>query len=116
MTRVRSRRPDVERRTFLRLAAAGLSSAFAPLAACTQQISQQRASSTAPLPGSPYTRNEDWYYVSIVDPYEADLAKYRLKIGGLVDDGLSLSIDALRTSFQCAPAGIENRSLAVAVA
>lgn len=100
MTRVRSRRPDVERRTFLRLAAAGLSSAFAPLAACTQQISQQRASSTAPLPGSPYTRNEDWYYVSIVDPYKADLAKYRLKIGGLVDEGLSLSIDALRTNFE----------------
>lgn len=96
MSRVRSRSDDVRRRTFLRLAAAGLTSAFA----CTQQLSQQRASGSAPLPGVPYTRNEDWYYVSIVDPYKADLAKYRLKIGGLVDEGLSISIDALRTSFE----------------
>ena len=96
MTHVRRLTDDVKRRTFLRLFAAGLTSALA----CTQKISQQRASNTAPLPGAPYTRNEDWYYVSIVDPYEADLARYRLKIGGLVEDGLSLSVDALRTNFE----------------
>ena len=102
MFRVRQRRDDVNRRTFLRLAAAGLTSAFAPLAhiGCTQQLSQQRPSSTAPLPGSPYTPLDDWYYVSIVDPFKADLEKYRLKIGGIVDHGLSISVPALRTRFE----------------
>lgn len=102
---VRGRDDDVTRRLFLRLAAAGLSSAFLPLSqlgqlGCTQQLSQQRASSSAPMPGSPYTRTDDWYYVSIVDPYKADLEKYRLKIGGIVDDGLSISVPALRTRFE----------------
>lgn len=93
---------DVTRRKFFRLAAAGLTSAFAPLGqlGCTQKISQERPSSAAPLPGSPYTRIEDWYYVSIVDPYHADLDRYRLKIGGIVDHGLSLSVPALRTQFE----------------
>jgi DMSO/TMAO reductase YedYZ molybdopterin-dependent catalytic subunit len=63
-------------------------------------LSQQRASSSAPMPGRPYTRVEDWYYVSIVDPYRADLERYRLKIGGIVDQGLSLSVPALRTRFE----------------
>jgi DMSO/TMAO reductase YedYZ molybdopterin-dependent catalytic subunit len=99
---VRGRGDDVTRRTFLRLAAAGLSSAFGPLAqlGCTQMLSQQRASSTAPTPEAPYTPTSDWYYVSIVDPYRADLARYRLKIGGIVDNGLSLSVPALRSRFE----------------
>jgi DMSO/TMAO reductase YedYZ molybdopterin-dependent catalytic subunit len=63
-------------------------------------LSQQRASSTAPMPGHPYTPVEDWYYVSIVDPYHADLERYRLKIGGIVDNGLSYSVPALRARFE----------------
>ncbi len=63
-------------------------------------LSQQRPSSSAPLPGTPYTRIEDWYYVSIVDAYHADLDRYRLKLGGIVDHGLSLSVPALRTRFE----------------
>ncbi len=105
MGRVRARRDDVNRRTFLRLAAAGLSSAFIPLGqigqiGCSQQLAQQGPARTLPTPNVPYTRVEDWYYVSIVDPYKADLAKYRLKIAGIVDHGLSLSVDALRSQFE----------------
>ena len=99
---MRRRRADVDRRTFLRLAAAGLSSAFLPLSqlGCAETISQQRGATTLPTPEVPYTRVEDWYYVSIVDPYKADLDRYRLKIEGIVDNGLSLSVPALRTSFE----------------
>ncbi len=86
----------------MRLAAAGLSSAFAPLAqlGCTQKLTQQRPSSSVPLPGAPYTPLDDWYYVSFLDAYHADLERYRLKIGGIVDNGLSLSVPALRTRFE----------------
>ncbi len=99
---MRARRDELNRRVFLRLAAAGLSSAFLPLSqlGCAQMISQQRASSSAPTPDAPYTRVEDWYYVSIVDPYRADLARYRLKIGGIVDNGLSFSVPELRSRFE----------------
>jgi DMSO/TMAO reductase YedYZ molybdopterin-dependent catalytic subunit len=105
---VRARRDDVNRRTFLRLAAAGLSSAFAPLgaltaatsAACSAMISQQRGTLTLPTPDVPYTRVEDWYFVSFVDAYAADLDRYRLKIAGIVDQGLSFSVPELRTRFE----------------
>jgi DMSO/TMAO reductase YedYZ molybdopterin-dependent catalytic subunit len=99
---VRARRDDVNRRTFLRLAAAGLSSAFIPLAelGCAKKLSQQLGASTTPTPDQPFTRTADWYYVSIVDPYEADLERYRLKIGGIVDNGLSISVPNLRASFE----------------
>jgi len=52
------------------------------------------------MPGAPYTSIDDWYYVSIVDPYRADLEKYRLKVAGIVDHGLSESIAALRSNFE----------------
>jgi DMSO/TMAO reductase YedYZ molybdopterin-dependent catalytic subunit len=99
---VRGRGDDVTRRTFLRLAAAGLSSAFGPLGqlGCTQKLTQQRPSGTAPLPATPFTPIDDWYVVSIVDAYHADLERYRLKIGGIVDNGLSISVPALRTRFE----------------
>lgn len=93
------------RRRFLRLAAAGLSSAIYPLGSfgplgCAQQLSQERASSRGPLPKAPFTATADWYYVSLVDAYHADLARYRLKVGGIVDDGLSLSVPQLRARFE----------------
>ena len=102
---MRGRRDDVTRRTFLRLAAAGLSSAFGPLAqlglsGCTQKLTQQRPSATAPLPGTPFTSIADWYVVNFLDAYHADLDRYRLKIGGIVDNGLSISVPALRTRFE----------------
>jgi DMSO/TMAO reductase YedYZ molybdopterin-dependent catalytic subunit len=99
---VRRRRDDVNRRTFLRLAAAGLSSAFIPLAelGCAKKLSQQLGASSTPTPEAPFTRTDDWYYVSIVDPANADLERYRLKIGGIVDNGLSISVPALRTRFE----------------
>jgi DMSO/TMAO reductase YedYZ molybdopterin-dependent catalytic subunit len=99
---VRGRGDDVTRRTFLRLAAAGLSSAFGPLGqlGCTQKLTQQRPSAIAPFPSTPFTPTDDWYVVSIVDAYHADLERYRLKIGGIVDQGLSLSVPALRTRFE----------------
>jgi DMSO/TMAO reductase YedYZ molybdopterin-dependent catalytic subunit len=116
MAPVRARRDDVNRRTFLRLAAAGLSSAFAPLGAltaaasaaaagtstgaCSAMLSQQRGTFTLPTPDAPYTRVEDWYYVSFVDAFTADLEKYRLKIAGIVDNGLSFSVPELRTRFE----------------
>jgi DMSO/TMAO reductase YedYZ molybdopterin-dependent catalytic subunit len=86
----------------LRLAAAGLSSAFGPLGVlgCTQKLTQQRPSGTAPLPGTPFTPIDDWYVVSFLDAYHADLDRYRLKIGGIVDNGLSISVPALRTRFE----------------
>jgi DMSO/TMAO reductase YedYZ molybdopterin-dependent catalytic subunit len=99
---VRARRDDVNRRTFLRLAAAGLTSAFGPLSqiGCAQTLAQQFQAATLPTPAAPYTRTEDWYYVSIVDAYKADLDRYRLKIEGIVDHGLSISVPALRTRFE----------------
>jgi len=39
-------------------------------------------------------------YVSIVDPAPRDLEHYRLKIGGIVENGLSISVPALRTRFE----------------
>jgi DMSO/TMAO reductase YedYZ molybdopterin-dependent catalytic subunit len=103
---VRARRDDVNRRTFLRLAAAGLSSAFVPLGAlgalgaCSAQVSQQRGARSLPTPDAPFTSVDDWYYVSIVNPYEADLERYRLKVAGIVDNGLSLSVPDLRARFE----------------
>jgi hypothetical protein len=102
---VRRRRADVDRRTFLRLAAAGLSSAFLPLGqlGCAQMhLAAARRERRLPTPDVPYTPVEDWYYVSIVDAYHADLDRYRLKIGGIVDNGLSLSVP-------CAPHELRER-------
>jgi DMSO/TMAO reductase YedYZ molybdopterin-dependent catalytic subunit len=102
MASVRPRRDDVNRRTFLRLAAAGLTSAFVPLGqlGCAKKLSQQLGASSTPTPEQPFTRVDDWYYVSIVDPAPRDLEHYRLKIGGIVDNGLSISVPALRARFE----------------
>jgi len=76
MERGRARGDDVDRRTFLRLAAAGLSSAFVPLAAgaCRAQWSQQRGANVLPTPDAPFA--------------------------GIVDHGLSLSVPQLRARFE----------------
>lgn len=51
------------------------------------------------MPGEPYTAIEDWYYVSLENAYHADLARYRLKVGGIVDNGISISVPQLRAGF-----------------
>ena len=35
---------------------------------CAKKLSQQLGASTTPTPEQPFTRVDDWYYVSIVDP------------------------------------------------
>lgn len=92
----------VSRRTFMRLAAAGLGSAIAPLAGCAQQVGQQYPVIGFPTPEEPLTRPDDWYFMAIQGAYEADLASYRLKIGGVCERALSLSDAALRADFPAA--------------
>lgn len=87
---------SVSRRTFMRLAAAGLQSALVPLAACSKQVGQQRSALVFPSPEEPLTRPSDWYFMAVVGAHEADLASYRLKVGGICGNGLSLSDAALR--------------------
>ena len=89
----------VSRRTFARLAAAGLSSALLPLSGCAQKLGQQRGSTHRPTPDEPLTPTEAWYFQSVQGAYEADLERYRLKVVGLVDRELSLSVDRLRGEF-----------------
>jgi DMSO/TMAO reductase YedYZ molybdopterin-dependent catalytic subunit len=89
---------DVNRRKFMRLAAAGLSSALAPLS-CAKQVGQQIGTSHYPTPKRPLTPVAAWYKMSILGAYEADRAKYRLKVGGVADVDLSLSLDQLESEF-----------------
>jgi DMSO/TMAO reductase YedYZ molybdopterin-dependent catalytic subunit len=46
------------------------------------------------------TPNEAWYVVSLKGAYEADLANYRLTVGGKVETPLRLSIAELRARFE----------------
>ncbi len=85
----------------MRLAAAGLSSALAPLG-CAKQVGQQVGTGHFPTPNEPLTPVEDWYRMSILGAYEADRESYRLKIGGVAERGLSLSLDALENDFELA--------------
>ena len=89
----------VNRRKFMRLATAGLSSALVPLVGCARQIGQQRGSTHYPTPSDPLTPIAAWYYMSIQGAYEADEARYRLKMGGVTEHALSLSVAALRDEF-----------------
>jgi DMSO/TMAO reductase YedYZ molybdopterin-dependent catalytic subunit len=98
----------VSRRKLMRLASAGLSSALVPLG-CAKETSQQRGTTHYPTPDAPLTPAEDWYLMSIVGAYEADVARYRLKVGGVADAALSLSLDELRASFEL---GVEMVTLA----
>jgi DMSO/TMAO reductase YedYZ molybdopterin-dependent catalytic subunit len=90
---------SVNRRTLMRLAAAGLSSALFPLAGCVKKLGQPRDARSLPTPDAPFTKPEDFYAMSIQGAYEADRASYRLKVAGVCDRGLSLSDAALRTGF-----------------
>jgi DMSO/TMAO reductase YedYZ molybdopterin-dependent catalytic subunit len=90
----------VSRRKFMRLAAAGLSSALAPLGGCAQPIGQQRGTSHFPIPSRPLTPTESWYWMAIQGSYETDLASYRLKIGGVADRALELSVPTLRAELE----------------
>lgn len=89
----------VTRRTLLRLAAAGLGSAFAPLLGCVQKVGQGRPSTHWPTLDAPLTPVDDWYFFAIQGAYEADLERYRLAMGGLVDRSLTLTVDDLRERF-----------------
>jgi DMSO/TMAO reductase YedYZ molybdopterin-dependent catalytic subunit len=91
---------SVDRRTLMRLAAAGLASALAPLGGCARPFGQPRGTTHQPTPDAPMTPVDAWYSMSITGAYEADLASYRLKINGAVDDSLELSIAALREGFE----------------
>lgn len=82
----------------MRLAAAGLSSALGPLS-CAKQVGQQIGTTHYPTPDEPLTPVAAWYKMSILGAYEADRAKYRLKIGGVADRSLSLSLDDLERDF-----------------
>lgn len=86
----------------MRLAAAGLSSALWPLAGCAKQLGQNRGTTHRPTPEMPLTPRGEWYFQSLVGAYEADLERYRLKIDGLVDRELSLSVPVLRETFPLA--------------
>lgn len=83
----------------MRLAAAGLSSALGPLA-CAKQIGHQVGTRHFPTLGEPLTPVEDWYKMSILDAYEADRERYRLKVGGVADADLSLGLDQLEGEFE----------------
>ncbi len=89
----------VDRRTLMRLAAAGLASALAPLGACARPFGQPHGTTHRPTPEAPMTPVDAWYSMSITGAYEADLRGYRLKIGGDVDDFTELSIADLRADF-----------------
>jgi DMSO/TMAO reductase YedYZ molybdopterin-dependent catalytic subunit len=85
----------------MRLAAAGLSSALVPLlAGCAKKIGQQRGTRHFPTPDAPYTPPSDWYFQSVQGAYEADLASYHLKVGGVADDELALGVPEMRAMFE----------------
>jgi DMSO/TMAO reductase YedYZ molybdopterin-dependent catalytic subunit len=98
----------VKRRQLMRLAAAGLSSALVPLG-CAKEVGQQHGTTHFPTPDRPLTPTDAWYYMSILGAYEADLERYRLKIGGVAERALSLSAADLRASFEL---GVEMVTLA----
>jgi DMSO/TMAO reductase YedYZ molybdopterin-dependent catalytic subunit len=90
----------VNRRKFMRLAAAGLSSALVPLSGCARQLGQAYGSTHRPTPGEPLTPTPQWYFQSVLGAYEADLKRYRLKIGGVVERGMELSVARMRDEFE----------------
>lgn len=91
---------QVSRRTLLRLAAAGLTSAAFPLVGCTGEGDQVRASRHRPSPDSPLTPTPAWYFVALNGAYEADLARWRLHIGGVSRKSRDLSLDQLQRRYE----------------
>ena len=87
---------SVDRRTFLRLAASGLSSALVPLLGCVVPVGNVRETTHWPTPDEPLTPREAWYFFAIQEAAQADLASYRLDVGGLVREPLSLSVQQLQ--------------------
>jgi DMSO/TMAO reductase YedYZ molybdopterin-dependent catalytic subunit len=92
-------RRAVTRRTFVRLAASGLASALVPLWACAREVGQQRGTTHFPTPDAPLTPRDAWYFMAVQGAHEADLASYRLQVGGIAARDLSLSIGDLRARF-----------------
>ena len=89
----------VRRRTFLRLAAAGLSSAWLPVLGCVEPVGVTRGTTHWPTPDAPLTPRDAWYFFAIQEAVAADLASYRLDVGGLVNEPQSLSIADLRAEL-----------------
>jgi DMSO/TMAO reductase YedYZ molybdopterin-dependent catalytic subunit len=89
----------ISRRTFVRLAAAGLSSAGLQLAGCVEEP-VTRGTGHLPTPEAPFTPNSDWYFVALQGAYEVDMANYRLRLGGLVEEPVDLSLQQLRDRFE----------------
>src|SRR5689334_1040837 len=90
---------SIQRRTLLKLLAAGLGSAALPLAACARKIGQERGARQLPTPDAPLTPPEAWYEMAIQGAYEVDRRGYRLEVGGMCDRALSLGDADLRRTF-----------------
>lgn len=88
----------ISRRTFIRLAAAGLSSAAVSLTACVEEDAGV-ATTHFPTPGEPMTPNGDWYFVAMKGAYEADRRNYRLRVGGRVTHARDYRLDELRAEL-----------------
>ena len=83
----------------MRLAAAGLGSAFVELVGCARPLGEGRATTHWPTLEAPLTPRDSWYFYSIQGAYEADIARYRLQVGGLVDERGSFTLADLRDGF-----------------
>ena len=91
----------VKRRTLIRLAAAGLSSALVPLMGCAKQVGVNYGTTHFPTPDEPLTPVDQFYFQSIVGAFKVnDLKRYRLNIGGVAERALTLSIDDLQNDFE----------------
>jgi DMSO/TMAO reductase YedYZ molybdopterin-dependent catalytic subunit len=90
----------VDRRTFMKLAAAGLSSAAVHLTACVEGGPLTRASRHRPTPSNPLTRTDDWYFVALTGAYQADLRSHRLHVGGRTRHTLALTTAQLAERFE----------------
>ncbi len=102
-----ARIPD--RRTFMKLLAAGLSSALGALGACARKIGQVAPTTQYPTPEMPLTPPEAWYSVSLTGAYEGDVSRYRLLVGGAVRRAQALNLATLRREF---PAYVQPITLA----
>lgn len=90
----------VDRRTFVKLAAAGLSSAAVHLTGCVEGGPLTRSARTLPTPERPLTPTEAWYFVALTGAYEADGRNHRLSVGGRTRKSLALSLADLRGQFE----------------
>lgn len=91
---------SVDRRTFLRLAAAGLSSAAVHVTGCAGSGPVTRPTLHLPTPEQPLTPTAAWYYVALSDAYASDRRTHRLRVGGQTRTELSLRLADLEDRFE----------------